>query len=99
MAHADTLLSDTLLFDATRNCIEAWNTLDLEATLATYTDDVVYRDPGTDGRIEGKENLRRFLAKFMRAWDMRFRVPGGPPARRRQRAGLHLGGRHPSLGR
>lgn len=68
------LLSDQQIFKATRDCIEAWNTLDLEGTLATYTDDVVYRDPKTAGQILGKDELRSYLRKFFRAWDMQFRV-------------------------
>ncbi len=70
----EVLLSDEEIFGATLNCIAAWNTLDLETTLATYTDDVVYQDPGTRGRIYGKDDLRRYLTKFMRKWEMTFRV-------------------------
>jgi ketosteroid isomerase-like protein len=74
MTSSETLLSDQEIFDATANCIAAWNTLDLETTLATYTDDVVYQDPGTRGRIIGKDDLRRYLGKFLKKWDMQFRV-------------------------
>ncbi|HZP15826.1 MAG TPA: nuclear transport factor 2 family protein [Nocardioides sp.] len=74
MTSNETLLSDAEIFAATKNCIEAWNTLDLENTLATYTDDVVYQDPGTQGQIHGKADLRRYLTKFLQKWDMRFRV-------------------------
>lgn len=70
----DESLSDEEIFAATRKCIEAWNSLDVEAVLETYTDDVVYRDSGTDGTIEGKERLRRYLTKFMSVWDMQFQV-------------------------
>lgn len=68
------MLTDQEIYDATRNCIAAWNTLDLEATLATYTDDVIYRDPKTSGKIIGKDDLRRYLTKFMKVWNMQFRV-------------------------
>ncbi|MEZ2391917.1 nuclear transport factor 2 family protein [bacterium RCC_150] len=74
MSDKTTLLSDQDIFAATQNCIDAWNTLDLETTLATYTDDVVYNDPACRGRIHGKDDLRRYLRKFMQKWDMQFRV-------------------------
>lgn len=74
MTSSETLLRDEEIFAATANCIAAWNSLDLEATLATYTDDVVYSDPGTCGRIHGKDDLRRYLTKFLEKWDMQFRV-------------------------
>lgn len=68
------MLTDQQIYKATRDCIAAWNTLDLEATLATYTDDVVYRDPKTSGKIIGKDALRSYLRKFFKVWDMQFRV-------------------------
>lgn len=74
MADNDPTLSDDAIFAATWKCIEAWNSLDVEAVLDTYTDDVVYRDSGSDGPIEGKDRLRGYLTKFMATWDMRFRV-------------------------
>jgi ketosteroid isomerase-like protein len=74
MSATATSLTDAQIFRATRDCIHAWNSLDLEATLATYTDDVVYRDPRTRGRIHGKADLRRYLSKFLKVWDMQFTV-------------------------
>ncbi len=68
------MLSDQQIFQATRHCIDMWNTLDLEATLGTYTDDVIYCDPKTGRRIIGKDNLRRYLRKFFERWDMQFEV-------------------------
>jgi ketosteroid isomerase-like protein len=68
------MLTDQEIYKATRDCIEAWNTLDLETTLATYTDDILYRDPATSGKIHGKDELRRYLTKFFRVWNMQFRV-------------------------
>ncbi|WP_067904366.1 nuclear transport factor 2 family protein [Nocardia vaccinii] len=73
-AVTESLLSDEEIFGATLRCIEAWNTLDVEKTLATYTDDVDYRDPATRGAIKGKDDLRRYLRKFFEVWDMQFRV-------------------------
>ena len=73
---ADTPLrwSDEGIFAATLRCIEAWNTLDLEAVLATYSEDVVYQDSGSGGVIHGKAALRDYLLKFLRVWDMQFTV-------------------------
>ena len=68
------MLTDQEIFKATRNCIDAWHTLDVEKTLATYTDDVIYRDPKTSGKILGKDALRSYLRKFFKVWDMRFTV-------------------------
>ncbi len=68
------MMTDKEVFQATRNCIAAWNSLDLKATLATYTDDVVYRDPKTQGKIIGKPALTAYLTKFFRVWNMQFRV-------------------------
>lgn len=68
------MLTDQEIFSATRRCIDMWNTLDLEATLDTYTDDVTYCDPKTGKRIMGKANLRRYLRKFFERWDMKFVV-------------------------
>lgn len=68
------MLTDQAIFAATRHCIDMWNSLDLEATLDTYTDDVVYCDPKTGKRIIGKANLRRYLRKFFERWDMQFVV-------------------------
>ena len=68
------MLTDQEIFSATRRCIDMWNTLDLEATLDTYTDDVIYCDPNTGKRIIGKASLRRYLRKFFERWDMQFVV-------------------------
>lgn len=68
------MMNDHDIFAATRHCIDMWNTLDLEKTLSTYTDDVIYCDPKTGRRIIGKAHLRRYLRKFMERWDMQFTV-------------------------
>ena len=70
----EALLGDAEIFAATARCIDGWNTLDLEKTLATYHEEVVYRDPGTNGRIEGRAALRRYLTKFFDIWEMIFHV-------------------------
>ncbi len=70
----DRLLEDREIFDATRRCIDAWNSLDLEAVLATYSEDVIYQDPGSGGRVVGKERVRRYVRRFLEVWEMKFRV-------------------------
>ncbi|WP_052665843.1 nuclear transport factor 2 family protein [Nitriliruptor alkaliphilus] len=68
------LMSDEEVFAATRRCIDAWHTLDVATTLASYTEDVVYRDPKTRGFIVGHDQLGRYLDVFFRVWDMRFHI-------------------------
>jgi ketosteroid isomerase-like protein len=41
---------------------------------ATYTDDVIYRDPRIRGLLHGNGELRRYLSKFFAVWDVRFTV-------------------------
>lgn len=50
--------------------LDAWNTQDVELVAATYTDDVIYRDPNTRGVIKGTGDFRRYLAKLFDAWEM-----------------------------
>ncbi|TMA54695.1 MAG: nuclear transport factor 2 family protein [Deltaproteobacteria bacterium] len=48
-----------------RQVLEAWNTHDVERVVACYTPDLVYRDPGTRGYVQGADALRRFLWRAM----------------------------------
>lgn len=50
--------------------LAAWNTQDVDRVLATYTDDVRYRDPNTRGDVEGQDALRRYLTKLFAGWKM-----------------------------
>jgi len=50
--------------------LAAWNTQDVEAVVATYTDDVIYRDPNTRGEVRGAEALRHYLRKLFAGWRM-----------------------------
>ena len=50
--------------------LDAWNAQDVEAVVACYTDDVVYRDPNTRGNIEGADAMRRYLSKLFANWTM-----------------------------
>lgn len=71
---AEALLSDGEIFMVTRRCIDAWNRGDAAATAATYTDDVVYRDPKIVGLLEGGDALLRYLRKFFDVWSTDFVV-------------------------
>jgi len=53
-----------------RHFLDAWNSQDVEAVLACYTDDLVYRDPNTRGSVIGSDNMRRYLTKLFSAWSM-----------------------------
>ena len=51
-----------------------WTAQDVDAVLACYTDDVVYRDPNTRGAVEGKAAMRRYLTKLFAKWTMTWAV-------------------------
>jgi len=68
------LYTNEYIFDVTRHCIDEWNRGDLDATLATYTGDVIYKDPKIRGRLHGNAELRRYLEKFFRVWTTTFVV-------------------------
>lgn len=50
--------------------LDAWNSQDVEAVVACYTDDLVYRDPNTRGAVESAEAMRRYLRKLFGRWEM-----------------------------
>lgn len=50
--------------------LDAWTSQDVEAVLACYTDDLVYRDPNTRGDVVGAGAMRRYLTKLFAAWRM-----------------------------
>jgi ketosteroid isomerase-like protein len=50
--------------------LDEWNSQDVERVVATYTDDVIYSDPNTRGKVNGAEDLRRYLVKLFDAWQM-----------------------------
>ena len=49
---------------------DAWNRQDVEATVACYTDDLVYVDPNTRGAVHGADAMRRYLEKLFGRWEM-----------------------------
>jgi len=50
--------------------LDAWNRQDVEATVACYTDDLVYVDPNTRGEVKGRDAMRRYLGKLFGRWEM-----------------------------
>lgn len=50
--------------------LDAWTAQDVERVLDCYTDDLRYRDPNTRGEIEGRDAMRRYLAKLFARWQM-----------------------------
>ena len=57
----------------------AWNTQDVEAVVACYTADLVYRDPNTRGAVTGADAMRRYLRKLFGAWTMHWSLREGLP--------------------
>ena len=49
---------------------DGWNRQDVEAVVACYTDDLVYRDPNTRGEVKGRDAMRRYLRKLFQGWKM-----------------------------
>jgi len=48
----------------------AWNTQDVEKTVACYTEDLIYIDPNTRGPVKGRDAMRRYLARLFLNWKM-----------------------------
>lgn len=48
----------------------AWNTQDVEKTVACYTEDLFYVDPNTRGPVQGQDAMRRYLLKLFANWKM-----------------------------
>ena len=58
------------MLELAQRFLDAWNTGDPDTVAACYTQDVIYRDPSTNGTINGIADLRRFLVKLLAAWEM-----------------------------
>lgn len=56
--------------ELTEKILAAWNSQDVERTVACYTEDCVYIDPNTRGAVEGRDALRRYLTKLFARWKM-----------------------------
>jgi ketosteroid isomerase-like protein len=58
--------------------LSAWNQQDVEAVVACYTLDAVYRDPNTRGEVRGRDALRRYLTKLFAGWQMHWETREAP---------------------
>ncbi len=65
-------MTETELLALKERLVGAWNRQDIEAVLACYTDDLVYRDPNTRGEVRGRDAMRRYLRRLFGAWTMRW---------------------------
>ena len=59
----------------------AWNSQDVETVVDCYTEDVLYLDPNTRGYVEGRDAMRRYLAKLFGAWEMHWSLRDAFPLR------------------
>lgn len=50
--------------------LASWNSQVVDTVLACYTEDLVYRDPNTNGELRGREAMGRYLTKLFAAWTM-----------------------------
>ena len=64
------MMTETELDALATKFLDAWNSQDVEAVVACYSPDVVYRDPNTRGDVVGAEALRRYLARLFAGWKM-----------------------------
>jgi ketosteroid isomerase-like protein len=61
--------------------LEAWNSQDVDRVLDCYTADVRYRDPNTQGFVEGADAMRRYLTKLFGRWQMHWALREAYPLR------------------
>jgi ketosteroid isomerase-like protein len=63
-------MNRTQFQNITEQYLSAWNSQDVERLVALYTDDLIYCDPNTRGKITNKDDFRRFLKKLFDNWQM-----------------------------
>ncbi len=54
--------------------LSAWNTQDVDAVLARYTEDLLYLDPNTRGPVSGRDAMRAYLTKLFSRWTMTWKA-------------------------
>lgn len=62
------------MMSLTEDALATWNTQNVEAVLACYTNDLTYRDPSTHGDIHGTDAMRRYLTKLFSKWMMHWSI-------------------------
>ncbi len=65
-----TAMEGKRMYELIETFLSAWNSQDVERVVACYTDDLVYRDPNTQGEVQGADSMRRYLKKLFSAWEM-----------------------------
>ena len=70
-------MNDAQVITHAEGFLAAWNTQDVEAVVACYVPDVLYRDPNTRGEVRGADGLRRYLRKLFAAWTMHWSLREG----------------------
>lgn len=68
------MLTQSDLDDFATRFLAAWTTQNVEAVLACYTEDVVFRDPNTRGNILGVDQLGRYITRLFAGWKMTWSV-------------------------
>lgn len=64
------MIPSEVALDLSRKVLGAWNEQDVEGVVDCYTEDCTYLDPNTRGPVQGREALRRYLAKLFANWNM-----------------------------
>jgi ketosteroid isomerase-like protein len=72
-------MTQSELTEMSQRFLAAWNTQDVERVIATYADDLVYRDPNTRGEVRGAEAMRRYLTKLFAHWQMHWTLRQAVP--------------------
>ena len=67
--------------EVAQGMLDAWNSQDVEKVIDCYTADVRYRDPNTDGTIDGSDAMRRYLTKLFDRWQMHWKLREAYPLR------------------
>lgn len=58
------------MLELAEKCLAAWTLQDIEAVVACYSEDLIYRDPNTRGEVQGRDAMRRYLKKLFAGWQM-----------------------------
>ncbi len=48
----------------------AWNSSEVDKVAACYSEDLIYKDPNTNGAVTDQKSFKRYLTKLLGNWDM-----------------------------
>jgi ketosteroid isomerase-like protein len=71
------LITQTGFNELATQFLDAWTSQNIDAVLACYTEDLVYRDPNTRRDVAGAEAMRRYLTKLFSSWQMTWKLREG----------------------